>query len=336
MKKKEPTQFVMDALRVIGEMMAATIPEGSKIRLDAGEAVFFERQLESIESRLYETKYRELKYRRLIPVSNRDGAGASSIIYYQYTKIGMAKIIANPSDDLPRSDVYAKEFSARVYSIGTSFGFSTKEMRRAQRSGVPLEMMKVDAARKAVRFKESDIAWNGESEYSIVGLLDNTNIPNVQAPLNAATTSREWADKSPDEIIYDIGTLLVSGIREATNEVQSADTLLLPIEQYNYIAQTPRSTHSDTTILAFILENETAFGLRFIEALPELKGTGTGATDQALAYEKDPEVLELRIPMEMQMLPPERRNLEMITNVESEIGGVVVRYPLACRKLYGI
>jgi hypothetical protein len=252
-----------------------------------------------------------------------------------YSKVGMAKIIANPADDLPRSDVFAKETIVKVFSIGTSFGFSTKEMRRAQFSGVPLEMLKVDSARRAVLVKESDIAWTGEASHNIIGLFENTNITNTQAPLNAGTTSRAWADKTSDEIIADIITM-TSGIRTLTKGVQAANTLLLPVAQYDIIALKPRSSLTDTTILEFITKPGNAYGLDTVDWLVELEDAGTGASDMAFAYERDPEVLELRIPMEMQMLPPERRNLEMLTNIESEIAGVVVRYPLACYKLYDI
>ena len=56
----------------------------------------------------------------------------------------------------------------------------------------------------------------------------------------------------------------------------------------------------------------------------------------ALCYELDDEVLQMHIPMEMQMLPPQARNMEFIIPVEAEVAGVVVRYPLACRTLYDI
>ena len=57
--------------------------------------MFFERQLESVESKFYEKKLRELKFRTFLPVSNRDGPGAQTITYYFYTKFGAAKIIAS-------------------------------------------------------------------------------------------------------------------------------------------------------------------------------------------------------------------------------------------------
>jgi len=328
---KTKTNFVKRGMTVVDELRSVD----TSFRQDAGESLYFERQLESIESRVYLKKFRELKYRSLIPVSNRDAPGASVVIYYLYTQIGMAKIIANPSDDLPRADAYAEEHTAKVFSIGESFGYSTKELRRAAMSGVPMEMLKVDALRRGFREKESKIAWNGDTDHGIVGVFDNPNIPQDQAPLNGGATSRAWVDKTPDEILDDISAI-TSSITDVTNDVHEANTLCLPIAQYNLIAKKPRSNTTDTTILGFIMDTKNGFGLDRVEKLPECKGAGPAAEDVMLAYERDPEVLELRIPMEVQLLPPERRNLEFLVNAESEIAGVVVRYPLAMRTMYDI
>lgn len=331
------SRFVQDGAAVIKQNVKRdhdpNVPAIMLQRLDAGETAFLERQLESVEARLYEKKLRELKYRALIPISNRDGAGAQTITYYLYTKVGMAKIIANPSDDLPRSDVFASRHTQAVHVIGTSFAFSTQDLRRALFTGVPLELFKVDAARRSVREKENAICWNGDTDHLIVGLFANANIPNVQAPDPGA--GRAWSTKTPDEIISDI-LGMVSSVRSTTNGVHSMNTLLLPIAQYNIIAGTARTPQSDTTILRFIMQENNAFGLDLVTWLTDLDGTGTGASDQAFGYERDPEVLELRIPLEMITHPPQFRNLEFVVPVEAENGGTVVRYPLACTKLYDI
>lgn len=334
------SRFVTDAVALIRQNVKRdndpNIPAAILSRMDAGESAFIERQLEAVEARLYEYKLRELKYRALIPISNRDGPGAATITYYMYTKVGLAKIIANPADDLPRADVYATRHTQAVHVIGTSFGYSTQDLRRAMFAAVPLEMQKVDSARRAVREEESKIAWNGESANGIIGLLGNTNITNTQAPLNGGSTSRLWSAKTADEILADV-LLMVTTIRTLTKGVHQANTLLLPITQYNKLAGTPRSTYSDTTLLKFIQQENNVYGLDMVDWLPgELDTSGTGSSAQALAYERDPEVIELRIPLEMTTHPPQFRNLEFLVPVEAENGGVVVRYPLACMKLYGI
>jgi len=330
------TRFVRDGVTYAHDITADLTPQGW--RQDAGEGMFFERQLESVESRLYEKKLRELKFRRLIPVSNRDGPGAATITYYFYTKFGAAKIIANPTDDLPRVDVAAQRFVAQVRVVADAFGFSTQEIRNALFANVPLEPQRAAAARRAINEEMSRIAWNGDAVYNLSGVLDNPNIPDTQVAVAAGGGgSRVWGvDKTPLEVVNDIGDRITQ-INDDTNEVHQPDTLLLPIKKLQFIRRTPMSeTFPQMTIARWLMDPDNGFGLTTLEALPELKGTGTGSTDQGLLYERDPEVIELRIPMEMQTLPPERRNLQFTVPVEAEIAGVVVRYPLALIKFFGI
>lgn len=330
------SKFVKDGAALCQHLVGDQAPPG--FRNDAGEGLFFERQLESVESRLYEKKLRELKFRRLIPVSTRDGPGAAQITYYLYTKFGAAKIIANPTDDLPRVDVASERHVAEVRVVGDAFGYSTQELRNAQYSNVPLETFRASAARRAINELMSDIAWNGDSTYNLLGFLDNPNVSDTQvAQAAGGGNSRVWGvDKTPLEIVADIGDRITQ-INTDTKEVHQPDTCLLPIDKLQYIRRTPMSeTFPQMTIARWLMDPENGFGLTTLEALPELTGSGTGSTDQGLLYERDPEVLELRIPMEMQTLPPERRNLQFHVPVEAEIAGVVIRYPLACAKLYGI
>jgi len=326
------TQFVTDGVEVVNSLVRK---DGN--RLDAGESLFMERQLEAVEPRLYQVKRRELKARTLIPVSNVDGPGASTITYYMYDKTGMAKIIANPGDDLPRADIFATRHTAQVHNIATSFGFSTKDLRNAQFANVPLEMQKVDAARKTVHEKENSIAWLGDTDYGIVGFLNHANIPDMQvAVASGGGASRVWGvDKTPLEVVEDVAAL-VTNIESSTKQVHMGDTLLLPIDKLRYIATTPMSSvYPEKTILKYLKDPDNGFGITRFESILELTGIGTGSTNKMVLYENDSEVLEFRIPMEMQMLPPQARNLEFLVPVEAENAGVVVRYPIACHFAYG-
>jgi len=302
---------------------------------DANETLFLARELESIESKLYEYKKRELKYRELIPVSNEDSPGAETITYRMITSVGMAKIIANYSDDLPRADAITQEYSQKVKSVGTSFGYNTQEVRAATMAGKSLDSIKADSARRAVREEESQIAWTGNTTYNIIGFLNNPNIP-IQA-VTAGVGGSTWALKTPDEIIKDISDG-VSLVRTQSNGIHEANTLILPIPQYNIISQTPRATNSDTTILEFVTKPGNTYGLTTITWLStELSSAFVGGTkDGMVFYEKDPEVLTNRIPLEMVIHPIQPKNLEFLIPCEARNGGVVIRYPLACAILTGI
>jgi hypothetical protein len=310
----------------------------TKDKLDAvtpNAGIFFQRQLESIEGTIYKFKKKELKYRQYIPVSTRDNPGAETITYRMLDMVGAAVVIANYATDLPRADILGKEFTQKVKSLGTSFGWNTQEIRAAALANVPLEMDKANAARRSIREKESNIAWNGDSDNGIKGLIDNPNIPVQAAPDPGGGT--EWANKTPDQIIADISAM-VTKVRKQSKGIHNADTLLLPIDQYNLIATIPRSATSDTTILEFIQKPGNSYGLTTVDWLPdELDSAFTGGTeDGAICYERDPEILELRIPLELELLAVQQRGLEFIVPGESRIGGVVVRFPLGMLFFTGI
>jgi len=302
---------------------------------DANETLFFARQLEAIEAKAYEFKERELKHRKYIPVSNRDNPGAESITYRMFGKVGMARIIGNYAKDLPRADVSGKEHTQPVKTVGISFGYNTQEVRAASFANMPLDTMKADAARRGMNEKHSKIAWTGDAEYAMYGVLNNPNIPELAAG-NGLSGSPLWVNKTPDEIITDI-QLATTRIQVQSKDIHKADTMLLPRTQYDIISKYPRSTHSDMTILEYITKPRNSFGLTTVDVLYELEDAFTSGTeDGMLVYEKSPEVLEQRIPMELQFLPVQARNLEYIIPGESRHGGTVIRYPLAMLFFTGI
>jgi hypothetical protein len=304
-------------------------------KFDANETAFFAKELESIESTLYEVKRKELKYRTYIPVSSSDPEGAETVTYRMMDQVGMAKIISNYGSDLPRSDVFGTEHTQPVRSIGSSFAFSDQEIRAASMAGKPLDSLKASSNRRARREKESDIAWNGDEEHGLLGLLDNENIPVVATP--TGVSGFLWSQKTPDEILNDI-RILTSGVRQDSKGIHEIDTLLLPIEHYDILANTPRSSLSDVTLLKFIKDPGNSFGITTVDWLPDeldLRFVG-GTKNGILGYERSAEVLQQRIPMEQRTKPVEVRGLENIINTESRHGGVVVRYPLALRIMTGV
>lgn len=307
--------------------------DGIQHRFDANETLYVARELESVEATLYEWEEKELKYRSLVPVSNEDSPGAESVTYRMITMIGMAKIIANYSDDIPRSDAITREYTQSVKTIATSFGYNTQEVRAAALADKPLDRIKADSARRAVREKENNICWTGDSSHGIIGFLNNPNVPVLAA--GAGVGGTPWALKTPDEIINDV-SLMVSEEREQSYGLHSGDTLILPIPQHTRITTIPRSSNSDTTIANFILNNK-AFGIKQIEWLTELTNAFTGDTeDGAVLYEKNPRIITNRIPLEMVTHPVQEQGLEFIVPVEARAGGVVIRYPLACLFFTGI
>lgn len=303
--------------------------------LDSAETIFFDRELEARKSKTYDVVKAPLKAFELIPVSTEAGAGAETIAYEQYDEVGVAKIIANYADDLPRADVKGKEFFARVKSVGNSYGYSLQEVRAARMAGKPLEQRKANAAARAQRETWNRIAFYGDAEAGLQGFLTNPNIPDGSVAQGAgAGNPRAWSGKTPDEILKDMNEI-ANSIVDVTNGAERPDTLVLPIAQYTHIASTPRSSTSDTTILDFFLQNNPFItAVEWANELDSAQLAANGVSgftgDVMVAYRRDPDVLTLEMPVMFEQLPVQEKGLEYTVPCHSRIGGVIVYYPLAC------
>lgn len=313
------------------------------VNLDANETMFFARELEFIKAKTYDVQYPELKATTLIPVSNEAGPGAESITYQQFDQLGIAKIIANYADDLPRADVKGREFTSPIRSVGASYGYSVQEIRAAQFAGRNLQQRKANAARKAIDQKINNIGFYGDEEYGLKGLLNHPNITRVSVDNDGednGNPSTKWEHKTADEILRDMNNL-VNGIVDLTNGVESPNTLVLPIKQYTQISSTARSTNSDTTILQYFLLNNPF--ITSVEWTNEFKGAGLGiegeiaaGNDIMLAYDRNPDKLSLEIPQDFEQFPAQERGLEFVISVHARIAGILVYYPLSLAIAEGI
>lgn len=294
--------------------------------LDAGETVFFARQLEFIKAKSYDVIYPEFMALSLIPISFEAGSGAETITYRQYDEVGMAKISANYADDLPRSDVKGLEFTAKVRSIVTSYGYSIQDIRRGVMSGIPLEQRKANSARKSNDQLVNQIAWYGDEAHGLQGLLFATNVT------KGALTTGDWlnAGRTADQIIADVNNML-SAIQSVSKGTESAKRLLIPVEEYAKISSMPRSTTLDTTVLEYL--KKVWPEVEFIR-VPEMgfltKNPVTGAvaaTKVIVAYDPSPDKLQMEIPQPYEQFPAQERNLEFVVPCHSRHGGVSIYYP---------
>lgn len=298
--------------------------------LDANESAFFARELEFIKAKTYDIKYPALKATSLIPVSTDAGPGAESITYQQFNQVGIMKIISNYADDLPRSDVFANEFTSKVKSLGGSYGYNIQEVRNAAMAGKPLSAKKASSVRKANDLKVNNLAWIGDAYAGLVGLLNNTNIPAAAAANPGGGT--EWSTKTAAQILTDLNSAVTS-IEELTKGVEVPDTIIMPISQWRIISTTRLDSGTDTTIKEFFMKNNPE--IKEIEWVNELKDVAplpsgaAGPADIMIVYKKDPDVLTLEIPQPFEQFPAQERNLEFVIPAHSRFGGVIVYYPLA-------
>ena len=326
-----------DYAALMASNIAPTLAGNKQMRFDSAEdaSIFFARELYYIKSKSYDKIYPEFTALNNFPITHEVPEGAETMTYYSYEKTGMAAIISNYATDLPRADVKGSPTTAYVKSIGDSYGYSIQEMRASRMAGKSLDTRKAEAARYAIDRKTNEIAFAGDKEHKLMGMLSSdNNIPLYT--LATVETKTSWKDKSAAEILADINGMFAYQSR-ITQDVERADTLALPPAVFIDIS-TRQIPNTGYTVKRFLLEN--APYLKNIITAPELsaenKATNPYGVDVAMLYTNSADKFSLEIPMAFYQYPLQNRNLEVIVPCEERVAGIVLYYPLSALLAVGV
>jgi len=300
-------------------------------RLDAGETMFVANDLKYKLSTSRDVKFRNLKALTLIPINSEAGNAARTIAWEQYTAYGVAKVITSyRASDIPSVDVSKVENIIKVHTIADKYSYTFQELREAAAAKVPLTDKRRVAAVRAIDTKLDRVAWFGDADHNIQGLVSYPGITEVTIPNDGTNASKLWSTKTAELILRDV-TLMVSGIRTATNDVEIGDTLLLPSTVYTAIGGRVMNTAngSNVTILSFLQQNLKPLGIMTVAAIPELNGAGAGGVNRMMLYKNDPMNLEFHLPVPMEFLTVKEDGLVYDVPLQARAAGVTVYYPLS-------
>ena len=348
MAKNHTSYDAADLKALKNSAIPAAIMASEGVRFDSADdaSVFFARELDYVKKQSYDVEYPELTALGLFPISSEADPGAETITYYTYEKQGLAKIIDNYSTDLPRADVNGKPSFATIKSLGDSYGYSAQEMRASRLAGKSLDVRKAESARYQIDFLTNKIAWMGDEDSGLMGVLSSgQSIPvYTLAQVNVGVTNyTDWAHKTAEQIMDDINGM-AKFVARTTKNVERPDTLCIPADAYMDIA-TRQIPHTTATVLSFVLEH--APYLKNIISTAELNadavetnpyasasvGYGSGV---AFMFKNDARKLTLENPMPFYQYPLQVRNLETIIPCEARTAGVIVYYPLSCLIATGV
>jgi len=292
----------------------------------ADNALLLARQLDYVKARTYDKKYPQMKGALLVPTTSDAPEWAETITYRMYDSVGIAKIIANYADDLPRADVRGREVTVRVRDIGDSYGYNINELRASRALGAGLDTRKAAAARLAIEQKINRITLMGDADYNLLGFLNHPNIG------EATGLTGDWNDAGTtgDDILDDLNIMWTSFILQGFG-VHTPNFLALPPAAHA-AAFSKRLTDSQETAGSFWQRMHP--GVR-IEPVYECVGADEGE-DVALLYERNEENFSSELVMAFNQQPPQARNLEFVVPCLARHAGVQVRYPLAFLRAVGI
>lgn len=286
---------------------------------DAG--LFTARQLEYVRNKVYEEKLPQMNGLSLVPISSEAPEWAETIVEKTYDMVGMAKIIANYADDLPRADVATTERAVKVKDIGASYGYSLSELKASTAIGQPLPQAKGRAARRAVETKMNEIALTGDADYGLNGLINHPNLGEVGL-------TGGWETATAEKILEDLDNLYNTVILQSKG-VHQPTHLVMSLTDYQTLGSKYMSDADKTTVLAFFQKK---YPNLVIQGIWELEKAGSGGKNLVICYEKHKDNLSLEVPMDFTQLPAQERNLELVVNCLARIAGVFLRYPLSAVK----
>ncbi len=282
---------------------------------------------------VYREELPDIRIFNFVPVSTEVPAGAETIAYRMLTPFGMAIIIRQPSQDIPRVDLFSTKFTSEVKELASSYAFTLSELESAALANMPLEVERGRLCRETMLRTTSDIAINGGAAHgapNLPGIFSNANIPTVTVANPGGGTP--WSTKTADQILTDMNDCVANTVN-ATNGIEVPDTLLLPILQFEDIS-TRRIADTAETVLSYFLR--TSPHITRVDWLRELDGIGTAGADVMLIMKSDPSKLKYHMPLPFQQRPAQERNLELVIICREKTGGVIIPKPLSLRICEGI
>lgn len=281
---------------------------------DAQTLSFVQGQAFQINRRVYEARYPDFDYGRLVYVNSEGPEWAPGILTYTSDMSGQAKWQSAYAKDVPLADV-SQDMQARRHQLAAiGYQYNLEEVQGTMGfPGASLPDRRARAARMAYFQFMYDLTLVGDVEKGMGGLINYAGVPVTTAPADGTSGSTYWVDasgvgqKTPAQIVRDINIGL-QGVNLQTRRIALADTIMLPQEALDYIAATPYSPTTMETILSFV-QRTNLYTLQTgrpltIRAVRELStGAAGGTTGRMVAYRNDQNEVQLHLPMPHRFLP---------------------------------
>jgi hypothetical protein len=303
---------------------------------------FMQQQASYIEPQVYEIQYPEIQYPDLVPVDTSGNEWTKSITFYSSDKVGQANWYHHMAADIPFADIVRTKYEQGIEMAAIGYYYTLEELGvQMMIPNMNLTVERADAARRAYEEFMEQIAFFGDATKNWTGLVNDTTITAGTVPADGTSSGTTFASKlaTPSLIIRDVNAIL-TGIYTATNTVEMADTLLLPITQFTQLANA-QLTNTTVNLLGWIKQYNTYTAITgqqlTVRAVRGLETVGSGGTARMIAYRNDPAVLKLHLPMPHKFLQPMQVTaLRYDTPGIFRTGGLEIRRPMSVRYADGI
>jgi len=288
--------------------------------------------LVKVETEAYKVDYEDITFHELFDVINLNDRTATSFAYYYLTESGKAQL-SNSDGSIAWVDSMIKMKQAPLHDGNVGYRYSMKELERVAKLGTSLDGIKVETAINASLSLAQEICFFGDESRDIVGFFNNPDIPTISP--KAGANGNDWENKTPKEILADINYLFATAFTRTKQQEfkvnSKTNRLMLPTAKFSYIATTPLSEVSDTTILEFIVNKSV-----YITCKENVIPTPQMAENSIRIYQKDKKKVAFYWGHMVDFKAPQQDNLEFKVAGDFSIGGLALRKPMSVFEMEGI
>jgi len=263
---------------------------------------YFINQLENFDPTLHEPLVavswgRDIKLRPGITMANestsftRQAFGGQGTLTNSAAPAGgnMPWISQGGESNIATVMVNGQKITLPLRPLARQVAYSSIELDRSQLTQQPIDSQQLNALNMLYQMNTDQMVYVGSSDVGATGLVNDTSVTagTVATGISGSTT---WAQKTPQEILNDVNTLLEQTWEDAAWAV-CPRKLLLPPTQFSLISSQLVSSAGSVSVLTFLKQNSIALQINGaeldIQPLKWLPGQGATGTDRMVAYTND-------------------------------------------------
>lgn len=261
---------------------------------------FLQGQIETLEAEVYEIRYEDIIYSRLIDTDASANPYTNAISFMSMERTGEAKLITPRSTDIPNADVSMGKSTEPVFMAGIGYEFDFIELQQASMGLINLDTERANSAFRAYEEFMNKVALTGvPGVQGSTGLLNNVSVPRADAAATGTGSATTFESKTLENILIDINAALnASYVTSGRRSI--ANTIALPPSTIAYLAskffQDTGKTFMQQLQEANVLKSTTGEDINFVP-VTELETAGSGGTKRMLTYRKERRAAVLHTPM---------------------------------------
>jgi hypothetical protein len=270
---------------------------------------YYINQLENLDKRLYlpltsVSWGRDIKLRPGITMSEESTsfiqsafAAGGSLNVLGGSSGGNMPWISAESTAIEGVSVNGQKIVTPLRLLAREVSYTSVELERSQLTGQPIDVQKINAMNTLYQMNTDQMVYVGSSDVSATGLANNSSVT-VNAVANGLSGSPLWSQKTPDEMLADVNTLIES-TWSASGFAVCPGSLLLPPANFSLIASQKVSSAGNVSVLEFLKQNSISLQVNGkaldINPVKWLTGAGVSGVNRMVAYTNEED--KVRFPM---------------------------------------